>query len=61
MFLTDAELIELTKRVKGAWQARELSRMGIPYHRRSDGSVVVLRSALEPTEDRRHSPKLRQA
>lgn len=58
MFLTPAELVELTHRVKGAWQARELDKLGIAYRRRSDGSVIVLRTALEPKQDTRR-PQLR--
>ncbi len=59
MFLTEAELVDLTHRVKGAWQAKELERMGIAYRRRSDGTLVVLRSALEPKQDARPRPQLK--
>lgn len=61
MFLTPAELVELTHRSKGAWQARELQKLGIAYRRRSDGTLVVLRSALEPQQNAApvRQPKLR--
>lgn len=60
MFLTTDELIELTRRVKGAWQARELDRLGIPYRRRSDGSLVVLRDDCRLAQDRpSRTPRLR--
>ena len=43
MILTADELAELTARRRPAAQARELDRLGIPYRRRTDGSLVVLR------------------
>ena len=61
MFLTAEELIELTHRTKGAWQARELERLGIRYRRRSDGSLVVLREDCKTEQDQRpkREPQLR--
>jgi hypothetical protein len=59
MFLTAAELVELTHRHKGAWQARELDKLGIRYRRRSDGSLVVLRDDLKTEQDRATQPRLR--
>lgn len=60
MFLTAEELVELTHRVKGAWQAKELDRLGIPYRRRSDGTLVVLREDCRLAQDRpSRAPRLR--
>jgi hypothetical protein len=64
MLLTDAELVELTRRRKPGWQARALHRMGIPYRRRPDGTLAVLRIHVEtpPAADPatiQPSPKLR--
>lgn len=59
MFLTTQELAELTHRSKGAWQAKALEQMGIPFRRRPDGSVVVLRADLERKQDQRPVPRLR--
>jgi hypothetical protein len=59
VFLTPDELVELTHRHKGAWQARELDKLGIRYRRRSDGSLVVLRDDLRTEQDRVTQPRLR--
>lgn len=45
--LTPTELRELTGRRRGDAQERALNHMGIPYGRRPDGSLVVLRSVAE--------------
>lgn len=47
MFLTQAELAELTQRIQRDAQARELDTMGIPYKRRRDKSLVVMRVCVE--------------
>lgn len=47
MFLTPAEIEELTQRVQRDAQARELDTIGIPYRRRRDGSLVVMRVCVE--------------
>jgi hypothetical protein len=59
MFLTQAELEELTHRKYGAWQARVLDDMKIRYRRRPDGTVAVLRSDVEGKQDARQHPQLR--
>lgn len=59
MFLTDAELIELTHRQYAAWQARALDAMKIPYRKRPDGTLVVLREDLGRPHDSRPAPRLR--
>lgn len=46
MFLTNEALFQLTKRTKWTAQARELNALGVPYRRRSDGSIVVLEGDL---------------
>lgn len=47
LLLTAAELRELTKHRRCDAQMRELSHMGIPHGRRSDGSLVVIRSVVQ--------------
>jgi hypothetical protein len=61
MILKTCELIELTRRVKWYAQARELDAMGIPYRRRSDGSLVVFVEDLHHASAQKGqaSPKLR--
>lgn len=46
-FLTDAEVVDVTRRRQPCAQARTLDRMGVPYKRRADGTLLVGRSALE--------------
>lgn len=54
MRLTDAQVQDLTSKVRPSAQARVLLAMGIPYRRRPDGSIVVLLSDLQhaPTQTR---------
>jgi hypothetical protein len=59
MILTPAELVDLTHRQRGAWQAKVLDQWRIPYLRRPDGSLAVLRSDLERKQDQRREPQLR--
>lgn len=59
MFLTPAELKELTHRKYGAWQARVLDEMKIRYRRRPDGTCAVLWSDVKGEQDTRRTPKLR--
>lgn len=60
MILTDETLRQLTKRTKWTAQARELNEMGVPYRRRSDGSLVVLEEDLHATtKNKPASSKLR--
>jgi hypothetical protein len=59
MFLSEQELVDLTHRVKPAWQARALELMGISFRKRPDGTLVVLRSSLEQKQDARPRPQLR--
>lgn len=47
MLLTGNELRELTGRIQSDAQARELDAMGIPYRRRRDKSLVVMRVCVE--------------
>ena len=46
-WLTDAELIDATHRRQFTAQARALQRMGVPFVRRPDGSLLVSRKALD--------------
>jgi hypothetical protein len=59
VFLTPEEVRDLTHRTKGAWQARALKSMGIPFHLRPDGTPAVLRDDLKVSEGKRRSPQLR--
>lgn len=62
LLLTARELVELTGRHRPGWQARVLERMDppIPYRRRPDGSLVVLRVHVEFQQDRpSREPQLR--
>lgn len=45
--LTDTELIDVTHRRQPCAQARELKRMGVPFKRRIDGTLLVGRAAIE--------------
>jgi len=47
MFLTTQELQSLTHRVRPSAQLRALRYMGIEARQRPDGSVAVLRTAVE--------------
>jgi hypothetical protein len=46
LLLTDDELTELTGRRRVDAQERELRALGIPFGRRTDGALVVLRSVV---------------
>lgn len=59
MILTDQELEELTGKSRHKAQAKVLDFMGIPYKVRPDGSLVVLRVYLAPSEEKQASPRLR--
>lgn len=61
VILTAEEVRELTGRVRPGWQARELKHLGIPYKRRSDGSILVLSVDLkqEQPDVSRREPQLR--
>ncbi|VTU37169.1 DUF4224 domain-containing protein [Variovorax sp. PBL-E5] len=45
--LDDADLLHITRKRQPAAQARFLERMGVPYTRRGDGSLLVGRAAME--------------
>lgn len=51
MFLTDEQIVELTKRTRRASQRKVLTAMGIEHRPRPDGSLVVLRSHVEKLLD----------
>jgi hypothetical protein len=46
-WLSDAELVDVTHRTQPTAQARALTRIGVPSHRRPDGTLLVSRTALE--------------
>lgn len=47
MFLDNQQIKNLTNRKIASAQARQLDFMGIAYATRSDGSIVVTKSAVE--------------
>lgn len=47
LVLTDAELVELTDRVRSSAQAKRLRAMGVPHIYTKGEPVKVLRSAVE--------------
>lgn len=59
MFLTADELVTLTHRKYGAWQARALDAMKIRYKVRPDGTVAVLWADVRGEQDARRAPQLR--
>jgi len=60
MWLTDSELCDLTHKAKPSAQARALDGMRIPYTKRPDGTLVVLRRNLDATTEKGSaSPTLR--
>lgn len=60
MWLTDTELADLTHKAKPSAQARALRAMSIPYTKRPDGTLVVLRRNLDAsTENRPASAAMR--
>jgi hypothetical protein len=64
MILCEQEIRDLTRKRRSAWQAKELDFLGIPYARRSDGSLIVLRGhvdALQHREPATREPRLRLA
>ena len=65
MLLTADELAELTGKARRAAQGDVLRALGIPFKARPDGSLVVLRVAVQtalghaPAQERSPSPRLR--
>lgn len=63
MILTPEEVRTLTNRQRPGWQARQLKYLGIPFKRRSDGTVLVLSADLgqghSPQATQRREPQLR--
>jgi hypothetical protein len=54
--LTPEELKKLTGKMRYSAQARELNALGIPFRKRTNGSLVVLRSVVEPTRPPSETP-----
>ncbi|HBP27892.1 MAG TPA: hypothetical protein DD666_00570 [Advenella kashmirensis] len=65
ILLTDEEVIELTDRKKRESQRKVLNELSIPFRIRPDGSLVILRAAMEVAlgheekNKRSASPKMR--
>lgn len=60
--LSPADLKELTKKTKPAWQRRELEFLGIPFKPRSDGSLLVFWEDVRATHNvqpKSREPELR--
>lgn len=50
MFLTAEQIHELTDKTRPSAQARVLDGMGIPYRKRPNGTLAVLRIHVETIE-----------
>jgi hypothetical protein len=64
LVLSPEEIVELAKRVRFNAQARQLEHMRIPFERRTDGSLVVLRVHVDAllkavTAAPKHEPRVR--
>ena len=57
--LSDAELVELTKRKRKRAQCKTLDALGVPYRRRPDGSPVVFRSSMVQDQGGKRAPAMR--
>lgn len=60
MFLTDAELRELTSYAHRAKQVAELRRMGIAFHLNAAGRPIVARAVFEGGNTVAPQPKARE-
>lgn len=58
LVLSDAELVELTRKQRAGAQVRALRHLGIDHKRRADGSVLVIRSHLEVLQKATDSSKM---
>lgn len=62
MNLSPQELIDLTQRERPSAQRKVLEHLGIPSRARPDGTLLVLRSDVQATQDvrpARREPRLR--
>lgn len=59
MILAPDDLVRLTGRVRSGAQARQLSAWGLPFKRRTDGSIVVLEADVVSSPQPKKEPKLR--
>jgi hypothetical protein len=59
IFLSDAELVALTRRTRPTAQRRVLDSLGIPFRLRPDNSIVVLCADLQPAARAQPAPQLR--
>ena len=60
MFLTPDELAELTGKKRRSAQSVELRALKIPFRTRSDGSIVVLRVAVQVALGAAQQPEKRR-
>ena len=60
LLLTDDELTELTGRRRVDAQERELKHLGVPHGKRTDGTLVVLRSVVEHLLGSRQTATMRR-
>lgn len=51
MFLTDDQIVQLTKRTQHRAQSNVLNALGIDHKQRPDGTLVVLSSHVEKVLD----------
>lgn len=63
LWLTAAQIADLTHKSRPGWQARELTKLGIPWRRRTDGTLLVLTSDAggmqSPATPARRAPQVR--
>jgi hypothetical protein len=57
LVLSHDEIVEFTGKSRPSYQARELEHLGVPYQRRRDGTLVVLRIHVQVVESK--EPALR--
>lgn len=56
--LTDAEIIEVTRKRRPSAQIRALRHLGIDHKRRADGSILVTRSHFDELHGATNSSKM---
>jgi hypothetical protein len=61
--LSEQEIADITARVRATAQTRQLTHLGIPWERRTDGSLVVLRAHVNAlvgaAQDTKPRPRVR--
>jgi hypothetical protein len=58
LVLSDAEIVELTRKQRHGAQIRALRHLGIDHKQRADGSIMVARSHFEQLHGATNSSKM---